>query len=202
MISLKIDKKNLPQYLIKVAILAIVLGALYYFRGQFIVATVNNRPISRIALVKELETQAGKRTLDSLIINALVLQEGKKQGIVLTDEQIAIEIEAISQNLSAQGQSLEVALAAQGMTRQGLEKQILIQKTAEGIVKDNIEITDEEVDQYIEENKEYIPTDMSEEEVINSSKQQLEQQKMNTEIQTLIEKLQKEANINHLLYKN
>ena len=201
-ISLKIDKKTFPLYLAKVAVLVLVIGALYYFRGQFIVATVNGKPVTRVALIKELETQSGNAALNGMIVNILVLQEGKKQGIVITDQQVSDEIEAISQNLATQGQNLDVALAAQGITRKSLEKQIRIQKTAEGVVSKDISITEEEIDQYIVDNKDYIPTDMAEEDVRANSKQQLKQEKMSSLIQTLVERLQKEAGINHLFYKN
>jgi len=198
----KIKKMASANFLSKALIGVLVLAGLYYFRGQFIVATVNGKPITRIALIRELELQSGKTALDNIIINSLVLQEGRKKGVSVNDLAVQGEIETISQNLSSQGQDLDAALAAQGMTRKDLEKQILIQKTAEEIVKNDVEVTDEEISQYIEDNKDYIPSDMSEEDARNSAKEQLLQQKINTAIQDLVSRLQKDAKINNLLFGN
>jgi hypothetical protein len=196
---LKLSKSS-TKHLPKIVGLMLVLAVLYLFKGQFVVATVNGKPITRFSLIKELELQSGKAVLESMIVNNLILQEGKNQAVLATDQQISEEIEIISQSLASQGQNLDVALAAQGMTKKDLEKQLLVQKTAQAIAAKDIEVTDEEIDEYIEENKDYIPSDMEEEEVRESTKQQLTQQKAGIAIQQLVEKLKSEAKINHFFY--
>jgi len=66
----KLKKKDFLSFL---AIL-LLSGLLYYFKNQFVVALVNNQPIWRLTLIKEVEKQAGEAVLDSLITKALVLQ--------------------------------------------------------------------------------------------------------------------------------
>lgn len=193
--SSKINKKKLAILLVFI----ILAGILYYFRGQFIIATVNGRPISRLALIKELENQAGKRTLESLIAKTLIIQEAKRQKIAVSDDEINQRINQIEESFSGQGQSLDQMLELQGMSRDELIKEIKMQIIAEKIAGKDIEVTDEEVNNYLEENKGFIPKDSNVEEIKTGVKQQLEQQKINEKIQSWIQSLRDNAKINYLL---
>ena len=48
-------------------------------RGLFVVALVNGEPISRIEVIKALEKQGGKATLDSLVTKKLIAQEARSK---------------------------------------------------------------------------------------------------------------------------
>jgi len=191
----KINKRNL------IIILAvIVLGAfLYNFRGQFIAATVNGKPVWRFTLLKELEKQAGKQTLDSLITRTLILQEANKQKVTVGVDELNQEIKKIEENLSGQGQDLDYLLSAQGMTRDQLKEQIRIQKLVEKMAGQNIEVADEEVDKYLEQNKSLITKDSNVEEVKAGIREQLRQQKLTEQVQSWLKSLRDGASINYLL---
>ena len=66
--------------------LIIVLLAVLAYVGmqQLVVATVNGVPVSRITLLKEMESQIGEQVLDSLITRQLIVQEAKKQKKILS----------------------------------------------------------------------------------------------------------------------
>ena len=191
----KINKKSL------IIILAvIILGAfLYNFRGQFIAATVNGKPVWRFTLLKELEKQAGKQTLDSLITRTLILQEANKQKVTVGVDELNQEIKKIEENLSGQGQDLDYLLSAQGMTRDQLKEQIRIQKLVEKMAGQNIEVADEEVDKYLEQNKSLITKDSNVEEVKAGIREQLRQQKLTEQVQSWLKSLRDGASINYLL---
>ncbi len=190
----KLKKRNLAVFLS----LIILAGALFYFKNQFIVAIVNGRPITRLALIKELEKQGGRSVLESLVTKTLILQEAKKQNVTVNKDEINQEIKEIEENLIRQGQDFDELLKSQGMTRKDLEEQIKIQKIVEQIAGKDIQVSDEEIDDFIKENKESLPKDSSSEEVRLSVKEQLRQQKMSEAVQSWIESLHNNAKINYL----
>lgn len=191
--------RKAPIFIILLAII-ILAGTLYYFKGQFIVATVNGKPIWRFTLISELEKQEGKKVLDSLVTKTLILQEAEKQNVTVGDEEIDQEIKQLEENFAKQGQDLNQLLDLQGMTRDRLREQIKIQKIVEKIAGKDVNITDQEVDDYIEENKDSIPKDLDIEEIKENIKEQLRQQKINQKIQLWIESLHDKAKINYFLF--
>jgi foldase protein PrsA len=190
----KANKRNLA-ILLAIIILA---GTLYYFKNQFIVAMVNGKPIFRLTLIRELEKQAGKSILDSLITKTLILDEAKKQNVSISDGEINEEIKKIEENISKQGQELAALLDAQGMTRNDLLEQIKLQKIVEKIAGKDISISEQEVNDYIKTNKDLISKDTDIEKIKETIKGQLEQEKLNEKIQTLVESLRQNAKINYL----
>jgi foldase protein PrsA len=201
--SPKVTNKTLPKKRIKILLPLLVVialaGGLFYFKNQFIVATVNGKPIWRKTLVGELEKQAGKKTLDSLITKTLILQEAQKKNVTVSDQEVNEEIKKLEDNFTSRGQDLNQLLAAQNMTRKDLFSQIKIQKLVEKIVGKDVAVSDEEINDYIEKNKNLIPQGMAEDEVKTNVKQQLEQQKRNEKIQKWIKSLRDNAKINYFL---
>lgn len=192
-------KVKKPALLILLLIIFGLAASLYFFKNQFIVAIVDGKPISRLALIKELEKQGGKQTLDRLVTEILILKEAKNQNIDIGPDEINQEVEKIKQSLSQQGQKLDQLLESRKMTRDDLIEEIKIQKIVEKLASKNIEVTDEEVSGYIEENKNSFPEDINIEEIKEDIKQQLKQQKINQEIPSWIQSLHDKAKIKHLL---
>jgi len=193
----KTKKSSVKWILVAPLIIIVLAGLLYYFRGQFVVAIVNGKPICRWTLIKELEKQAGKRTLESLITKTLILQEAKKQKVAVSDDEVNQEIKQIEENFTSQGQDFNQLLEIQGITRNGLMEEIRLQKMVETIAGKDVEVTDKEIDDYIKENKDNIPQDMKEEEIRATAKEQLKQQKMNEKIQSWIKSLRDGAKIKY-----
>ena len=180
-------------------LIIIVGGVLFYFKGLFIVATVNGQPVTRIALIQELEKRNGKQMLSSLVTQILIEQEAQKQNISVSKEEIDNEVKKVEEGLKKQGQTLDAALGFQGLTKNDFIAQIKLQKLVEKMLAKDIKVTDKEVADYIATNKDSIPTDLKPEEVTASAKQQLEQQKLSTKAQPWIEGLQSKAKINYFV---
>jgi foldase protein PrsA len=180
-----------------VVIMIIVL--LVVFRNQFVVATVNGQPISRFALVHELEKQSGKTTLDVLITKALINQEASKRNVKVTDQDLKDETKRIENSLKSQGQELNVLLESQGMSKAEFNEQIKIQILVKKLLADKIKVTDKEVNDYFEKNKESLPKDMDEKKLKGEIKNQLEQQKLSQESNTFVTDLRSKAKINYYL---
>jgi len=187
-----------PSLIIVSLVLVILLGGLYYFKNQFISATVNGQPIWRLTLIKELEKQSGKATLENLVTKVLILQEAKKQKVVITKEEIDQKMKEVEDNFTSQGQNLDQLLEAQNMTRDQLREQIEVQLIIEKIVSQDVEITDEEIAAYFEANPDYFPEGSDLESVKEEIKQQLQQQKSSDQVQSWLDNLRENAQINYL----
>ena len=189
------SRRNLIIFVITIGLVG---GGLYGFKDQLIVATVNGQFISRLELIKELEKQYGQGTLEAIVTEALILQEANKQGVSISEEEISQELQKLKEEMAAQGQDLSQILSLQGITQEELEKQIMLQKTVEEIVKRDIEVTAEEVEKYYEENKDSFTEDEDIETLKNDIKLQLEQQELTAGINSWIQGLHDSAEINYL----
>lgn len=177
----------------------IVVGVFYYFKGLFVAALVNGQPITRIAIIQELEKRGGKQTLSSLVTQSLILQEAEKKNVIVTQKEIDEEVKKVEDNLKKQGQKLDDALAFQGLTKEDFIKQIRIQKLVEKMLSKDIKVTDKEINDYMEQNKGNIPKDMTPSEVTASARLQLQQQKLGSKAQAWIADLQAKAKIQYFV---
>lgn len=191
---------NLPQSEVTAIIIIIAIAALlFYFRGLFVAATVNGKPISRFDVIRQLESSTGKQALDSLVTKELILQEAKKRGITVSPKEIADELVKIEANVKKQGGSLDEALAAQGMTKEILKEQVLLQKLLEKMFIKELRVTEKEIDQFMEQNKANLPAviEATEQAALRQSiKQQIQQNKLGQKVQELIKNLKNLAKIN------
>lgn len=180
-------------------IVAVVLiaGALAYgYKSLLIAATVNGSYISRLSVIRELEKESGKRVLDVLVTRKLIDEEARKKGISVGSDEIDEEIKKVDEQIKAQGQDLNQALEAQGVTFEDFKEQITIRKTMEKLLADKVQVTDEEVTQYIKDNKLTAPVG-GEANFTADVKKQLEQQKLNSEAMSFIESLRAQASIKY-----
>lgn len=187
-----------PQILIPLAILLAVV-AIYLLKSFFVVALVNGQFITRPAFESAMEKQAGKQTLNTLVTQVLLEQEASKKGISVPQSDISNQEKKIDQQLATQGQTLDQALQARGMTRADLEQQLKLQTLLQKLLADKIKVSDKDVQDYIDKNKDSLPTGESDSQLKDSVKQQLEQQKLSTAAQDLIQKLQQQAHITYFI---
>lgn len=178
-------------------IIILILVLLYSVKGLFVAAMVNNRPISRLAVIRELEKHSGKQAIDSLITKQLILEEASRRKVKVSEKEVDDEIKNIKKNVESQGQKFDQLLQSQGLTEDDLESQILISKTVEKLFKNDLKVSDDEINKFIEANKAAIPADAKQEEVKKNARTQLEQQKLSQKAQELIANLKKKAKIDY-----
>jgi foldase protein PrsA len=183
-----------------IAIVAVVVVAAlgYRYKGFLVAATVNGSPISRLAIIQELEKRSGKAALDELVTQKLINDEANKKGVAISGDEVTAAIKGIEDQVKAQGQTLDGALAAQGMTMEDFRTQITIQKTLEKLLADKTLVTDVEVEQYIKDNKEAVPPGQ-EVAYKDQIKSQIAQQKLRTEAGSFIAALRAQASINYFI---
>jgi hypothetical protein len=101
--------------------------------------------------------------------------------------------------LKGQNLTLEEALAARGQKKEDLIDQIRIQKTVEAILAQKINVSEEDISKYFEENKELLDEGAKLEDVKEDIRGQLFQQKLNEEYGKWIEGLKAKAKIYYLV---
>lgn len=183
---------------IGVLILVVVLAGLgFYYKSAFVAATVNGKPITRAALTRELDAQAGQQTLDTLINNALIDSAAKEKNINIKDSDIDAELNQIKSRVEAQGANFDDALKQQNLTMESLRHQIKIEQQLKALLGDKVTATDAEVDKYIADNK----ITVSDESGVtrDSVKTELEQQKFSSAVDDYIAGLKSKAKINIFL---
>ena len=191
----KAPVKIRKKYLIA-ALVFVVLGFLVYtFRSVFVAAVVNGYPVSRLEVVREAEKQNGKQVLNTVIRNTLIEQEAKKQHVTVSEKEVTDEIKKVEANLSKQGQKLDQVLAMQGMTKEDLRKLIRLDKLVGKMVGKDVKISDKEVDEYLEANKDSLPEDQDPAQLRKAVRTQLQQQQLNQKVRLWLDNLQSKAKI-------
>jgi foldase protein PrsA len=173
----------------------VVLAFLYLSKSLFVVALVNGRPITRWTLDRELEKAAGSQILNTKIAEMLVLQEGRRQKITISDEEINQEVKKLEDQLKTQGQDLDSILALQKQSKKEFLRQIKIQLLVEKILGKEIETTEEEISDYFNENQ----TLFAEGATLASEKENIRQtlfeNKLTEKIQPWLQDLQDKAKV-------
>jgi|SRR5579872_2255922 len=191
---------NLKNPRLWVGVIVVVLAVLaYIYKGLFIAAMVNGQPISRLSVLSQLEQQNGKQALDNLVVESLVNQEAKKRNIVISQSEINSEVSKIEDQLKGQGTTLDSALAARGLSRNDLMSQIKLQDELSKMVGSSVKVSDADIQNYISQNQDSLPKNLSDADLHNQVQQQLEQQALQTQTQAFVANLQKKASITYFV---
>lgn len=182
-------------------IILLIALALWFLKDQVIVAMVNGKPITRFQVIKELEKQGASQVLESLVTMELVKQVIDKSAIEIDEEAIKQQMTEIEENLSAQGQNLDDILVTQNLTRADVEKDVKLNLQLDKILADKIQVSEEEVLEYFETNKEFLGEDANFEEMKADIEAQVIQEKRATAQQEWLETIRGEANIRYLRFE-
>ncbi|MFB9330461.1 peptidylprolyl isomerase [Paenibacillus aurantiacus] len=120
--------------------------------GNKAVGTVNGSVITKNQLYSAMAEAGGAQILDNLIQEELVKQEAKKQGIVISDKDVDVEIAQIKKQFPSES-DFQNALQQANMTLENLKKQIPMQLRIRKLVEPRAKVTDSEVKQYFEANR-------------------------------------------------
>lgn len=176
-------------------LVVILISLVLVYNRYWNVATVNGVAISRLDFIKAMEKLGGKQTLDSMIDETLVLNEGKTKKINVDQKTIDAEISSIEERLKSQNNTLEAALKSSGMVRSDLEKQIRVKKIEETLSASKTEITQAQIDEFLKANKAMLPTGKTKSELETLAKEQLVLEANQTAVTTWMENLRGSAKI-------
>ncbi len=194
-----LKKLNIKKLLLVLFLVLLGVGGYFLYKNYFIAATVNGEQITRLEVLKTLEEQGGESVLENLIVQKLIKQEAARRNVNVTDEQIQAEIQQIEAQYATQGLTLQDILSYQNMTRENLEQFIEQQMMLEGLVGSSFIVTDEELNQYIEQNEASFPevTD----EVREHVRGQLSSQKQQAEFEKYLQQKRQEARVEYFYYE-
>lgn len=120
--------------------------------GKEAVASVNGVAITRNELYGAMLALGGAQTLDNLIQEELIGQEAKKQGIVISDQDVEAEIARIKKQFPSEA-DFQAALQQNSLTLEELKNQTPTQLRIRRILEPRVKVTDDEVKQYFEANQ-------------------------------------------------
>lgn len=203
----KTVKKNITTNLIarpkkKILLLGLIflllLGLIYFSVRFLLAASVNGQLVNRLTIIKELEKQGGKKTLDTIILKTLINQEAKKRKINISAKEVNTELAKIESGITSQGATLDDLLQQQGMTKNDLTDEIKIQLFVTKMAGNNISVTDKEIDDYLASSSSDL-TQSAPELTRNQVKETIKQQKLQEKIQTFVADLKAKAKINYFI---
>lgn len=183
----------------KITWIALGLGVIVLIAAlankYFVVAWVDNKPITRVELINSLQNRYGKDMTEELIVENLLLSEAAKRKIAISTDDINKEIKNL-EDKNGGSDKFNQMLTTNGLTRNDLSKLLRIQLIREKMFSNGTEVSDKELQEYIDQNKEQLP-DITEE-VKTSLKDQLKQQKMATNFNNWLSENLKSARVKRI----
>lgn len=122
-------------------------------KNEEVVAKVDNVKITKDELYDLLVQEHGEQVLNSLIGEKVVQLEIEKQNIEIKEEDIQKEIDQLIEYYGGEERFNE-ALKYQGYTMDDMKKSIEINMQIKKLLESDIEVSEEEIADFFEENKE------------------------------------------------
>ncbi|MFJ7668883.1 peptidyl-prolyl cis-trans isomerase [Lysinibacillus sp. NPDC097195] len=116
------------------------------------VATVDGEKILQTELDEALRSQYGAEMLNTLIDNKIIELEAKKEDITVSDDAIKAEYAELVESYGGED-ALQETLDANGLTEDSVKDNIRMYLLTKNVIAKSIDISDEELKQYFEENK-------------------------------------------------
>lgn len=145
--------KSIKVFTLPIALTIVLAGCSAEAKtGKETVATVNGEEISQEELTETLMTQYGAAALDTLITNKIFEMEAKSEGITITEKEIQAELTELIESYGGQ-EEYEGVLEANNVEEEALIKDISNHQLQTKVMEKVVDISDEELTTYFEENK-------------------------------------------------
>lgn len=148
----KVSNKVFAIIVGAIVVIGLAVILIFSFTNREIVATVGDSKITKDELYDTLVKQGGANVLSQMIDAEIINQEVKKENIEVTDEEIDAEMENYMAQFGGE-EMFEAALQQRGLTKDDLKGDIIQYVQIEKLVDSRITISDEEINEYFEENK-------------------------------------------------
>lgn len=150
---LKLSKKARIIFLAGVGVVIVLYVLFANFTkliSYFVVAKVGDSYITRSEFDKELKLRYAASVIDNLATLKIVAMELARANVTTSDTEVTSKITSIEKSLG--GAKLDDVLKAQGVERTEFLKQIKLQLGAEKLVKEKIQVTDDEIAAFMKDN--------------------------------------------------
>lgn len=118
-----------------------------------VVAVVNGEKISQDEFVEVVVAGGAAQALDQLITEKLIQQKAKQENITVSDEEYDEKMAQIKEQFPTE-ETFAQTLAQEGLTEEEFREQMTETLLLEKMLAPDLEVTDEEVRQFFDENKE------------------------------------------------
>lgn len=145
-------RKTLKVFALPIALTALLVGCSDENINES-VATVGGEKITQKELNEATLKQYGSTVLDTLISNKVIQLEAEKEGITVSDDEIQEEIDQLIEMYGGE-EAFQQVIASNNIDEDGLEDDIETYELTSKLMALTIDITDEEITTYYEENKE------------------------------------------------
>ncbi|WP_273124033.1 foldase protein PrsA [Bacillus weihaiensis] len=141
-----------------IGILAVLISlaiglSVFLSLNKDVVAKVGSESVTKDDLYAFFVSQNGEAALDSLITKSIIEQEAKKQEVKVSDEEVEAEVDELV--LSYGGEEMfNQTLATSGLTMEDVFEDMKLNLQIEKLVESRIDVTEEELQTYFDENKE------------------------------------------------
>lgn len=139
-----------------IAIGAVLAASIFLMTGfiqKEAIASVNGADIDKEELYERMLASSGAATLDLMISDEIVKQEAEKAEVKVSQDEIDAEMKKYGEQFGGM-EALQSILKTSGVTEDQLEGDIETYLMIEKLIGPDIEITDEQIKTYFEENKE------------------------------------------------
>lgn len=150
------DKKNNHSKLLgligSVVVVSLIITG-FIFSKEEVVAKVGNNSISKDDLYTMMVDQYGEAALDTLIADKIVELESDKKDIKVKDSEIEAELETLKSSYE-NDEAFNQALTSSGASMESVKENIRSYLLTEKLLNDRVTITDDQIKEYFEANKE------------------------------------------------
>ncbi len=124
-------------------------------QGSEVIITVGERKITHDKLYSRLYSLFGEEVLSQMIEELLVLEEADSRGLEIDESEVERELGFIKEDF-ADEENYSRFLIQEGLTEEELKRRIRVELMKNEMVKSDydIEVTENEIEDYFEENKE------------------------------------------------
>ncbi|NQD68004.1 foldase [Bacillus haikouensis] len=126
--------------------------AVFGFSKEDVVAKVGSKSISKEDLYTTLVDQYGEAALDTLIAEKIVELESEEEEITVKESEMDEELQTIQDSYGDE-EAFNEALASSGASLDSVKENIKTYLLTEKLLKDRISISDDQIKEYFEANK-------------------------------------------------
>ncbi|AQX55127.1 peptidylprolyl isomerase [Priestia flexa] len=148
----KKKKKKLFSFLGIIAAGAIIAGVMYQVNRVDAVASVDGDKITKDQLYEVLMSQGGTDVLDSMIEQKVINKEAEKKSVTISEKELDKELDALITSYGGED-TFNQALEANGIKESEVKKDLETNLKAKKLVEDTIDISEDEMKSYFDENK-------------------------------------------------
>ncbi|WP_438313659.1 foldase protein PrsA [Sporosarcina sp. FA9] len=144
--------KKWKKSLLKAGILSSLLVVAVGCSNEESIASVEGDKITKDELYEVLVQSQGEKALAALIDEKVIALEVKKKKVKISDKEIDKELETYIENAGSQ-EAFKATLEQNGITEAQLKENIVQYLSIRKLIEPRIDITDEEIKAYFDENK-------------------------------------------------